>query len=499
MSAVKVLGFVSRELKGRILTVSSVSAFVAAEKAADRLNMTATSQEAAELAVLLPKAPLERIREEFGPATADIFKALRPSSPYSKIAAEAMALYGRSEGDSVRRDAAIAACAAETAVASLADREGMVQSLDLMAGHETDPERKAFLEELCARLPGPDPADLEGESHSRTKVISISMDVCGSTEAKTRMKTCARDEKELDKWYKAFHREFLLLEWRFYTLLFQAPHGQAGWDWKHGFVVKGIGDEIWLLYEVDEKDHWKLGPLVAHLLHSALNVASRLIDWTSAPDDDENGRSRHWETRRLPLKFYIDIIDDVFEVSGPRRDFMTDRLPEILGAEESWSSGDFIELGNRLHAGSLMGDGRRLITAIRTDFIGCEVDRFFRATKFALPGVVTVGRALFEKVVDVSAGPDGGLGGTGLQKAVVECPIHQSGDARFDYDFRYVMEYIRPDDLKGMGEGYVVYRVVRESDLLKLRHTGADEAIMAETFEVFTPAMEWAVRAALQE
>ena len=91
------------------------------------------------------------------------------------------------------------------------------------------------------------------------------------------------------------------------------------------------------------------------------------------------------------------------------------------------------------------------------------------------------------------------FGLTGLQKAVVECPIHQSGDARFDHSFRYVREYIRPDDLKGMGEGYVVYRVVRESDLLKLRHTGADEAIMAETFEVFTPAMEWAVRAARQE
>ena len=494
MSGVKVLDFVARELKGRILTVSSLSAFVAAEKAADKLDMTATSREAAELAVLLPKAPLERIHDEFGPATADIVKALRPSSPYSGIAFEAMALYGRSEGDGVRRDAAIAACAAETAVASPEDR--IAQSLDLMAGRETDAERKAFLEELCARLPGPDPADLEGESRSRTKVISISMDVCGSTEAKARMKTCARDEKELAKWYEAFYRQFLLLEWRFYTLLFQAAHDEVGWDWKHGFVVKGIGDEIWLLYEVGEKDHWKLGSLVAHLLHSALDVASRLIHWTSAPDDDEDGRDGPWETRRLPLKFYIDIIDDVFEVSGPRRDFMTDRLPEILGAEERWSSEDFIELGNRLHAGSLMGDGRRLITAIRTDFIGCEVDRFFRATKLALPRVVTVGRTLFEKAVDVSADSDGGLGGTGLQEAVVERPLHQGGGTRFDYSFRYVREDVGPDELKG--EGYAVYRVLRESDLFGLRHTGVDEVIMEETFKVFTLAMERAVRAARQ-
>ena len=496
MSGIKVLDFVARELKGRILTVSSVSAFVAAEKAADRLDMTTTSREAAELAVLLLKAPLERIRDEFGPATADIVKALCPSSPYSRIASEAMALYGRSAGDGVRRDAAIAACAAETAVASSEDREGIAQSLDLMAGQETDAERKAFLEELCARLPGPEPADLEGESRSRTKVISISMDVCGSTEAKARMKTCARDEKELTKWYEAFHRQFLLLEWRFYTLLFQAAHDEGGWDWKHGFVVKGIGDEIWLLYEVGEKDHWKLGSLVAHLLHSALDVASRLIHWTSAPDDDEDGGDRPLETRYLPLKFYIDIIDDVFEVSGPRRDFMTERLPEILGAEESWSSEDFIELGNRLHAGSLMGDGRRLITAIRTDFIGCEVDRFFRATKLALPRVVTVGRTLFEKAVDVSADSDGGLGDTGLQEAVVERPIYQGGGTRFDHSFRYVREDVGPDELKGVGEGYAVYRVLRESDLFGLRHTGVAEEIMEETFKVFTLAMERAIRAA---
>ena len=122
MSSVKVLDFVARELEGRILTVSSVSAFVAAEKAADRLDMTATSREAAELAVLLPKAPLERIGEEFGRPTAEIVKSLRASSPCSGVALEVMALYERSEGNGDRRDAAIAACAAEAAVASEEDR-----------------------------------------------------------------------------------------------------------------------------------------------------------------------------------------------------------------------------------------------------------------------------------------------------------------------------------------------------------------------------------------
>ena len=175
-----------------------------------------------------------------------------------------------------------------------------------------------------------------------------------------------------------------------------------------------------------------------------------------------------------------------------------EHLSEILGAEESSNNGDFIELGNRLHAGSLMGDGRRLITAIRTDYIGWEVDRFFRTTKFALASVVTVGRALFERVVDRSEESGEGLDGTGLQRVVIECPIHQGLSTRYDHSFRYVKKDIAADDLKGVGEGYTVYRVLREHDLLGLHHTCVDEAIMEDTFNVFTLEMAKAERERLQ-
>ena len=496
MSGVKVLDFVARELKGRILTASSVAAFVAAEQAADRLDMGRISRDAAELAVLLPKIPVERIRDEFGPATADIVEAIRVSSPYSTIALEAMVLHGTSKDDEIRRDAAIAAYAAETAVANPEDRDRMARLLNDMVGQEADAERRAFLTELRAQLLDPSQTDREGGSGGRTKLISISMDVCGSTEMKARMKTRARDEKELTRWYENFHREFVSLEWCFYRALFKAAPSKVGLDWKHGFVVKGIGDEVWLLYEVREKELWKLRSLTACLLHSALDVANRLIHWTSARDDDEDGGDGRWESRCLPLKFYIDTIDDAFEVSGPRCDFMMQRLPEILGAQENWSGEDSIELGNRLHAGSLMGDGRRLLTSIRTDYIGWEVDRFFRATKFALPCVVTVGRGLFEEVVDVSEDSDESLGGTGLQRAVVACPIDRLGGTRFDNTFRYVKQDIGASELTGVGSDYSVYRVLRENDLLSLRYNGVAKEIMRKTFEVFTPAMEDAVRPA---
>ena len=398
MNGLDVLDFVLEETHGRILTASSMSGFVAAERAANSLEMELESRQAAELAVLFPKAPLDRVEEAFGASVAEIASALRRTSVYSKIAIEAMSLYGRSADDRIRRDAAIAATAAEIEVASAEDRQVLENALDLMAGEEQDATRRAFVEELRERLPSEATGDEESGRDGRTRVISISMDVCGSTDAKARMRQRARNEQDLNRWYAKFHRQFLHAEWRFYESLFREVDGEINWNWKRAFVVKGIGDEIWLLYEVWEEDDHKLPALVARLLHAAQDATGDLIRWVSATEEHDGDEwdewdqddGEPWETKNLPLKFYVDIIDDAFEITGPRRDFMTERLPLILGEEDAWAGEDFIELGNRLHAGSLLGDGRRLVTTIRTDYIGWEVDRFFRMTKYALPYVVAV-------------------------------------------------------------------------------------------------------------
>ena len=494
MSATKVLDFVASELKGQILTVSSLSAFVAAEKAADKLDMNETSRQAAQLAVLLPSVPRECICREFDSKTADIFEALRSKGPFSKIVHAAMTVYDKSGNDKVRRDAAIAVVTAEVAVASPDDGKQMAEWLGLMADRETDPERIDFLKDLRVQLPKPGSAGSQRESRGQATVISISMDICGSTDAKARMRACAGDNSaQLTEWYEQFHRQFLLSEWKFYSQLFRNGYDGLNWDWKHAFVVKGIGDEIWLLYTVSEVDQWKLKSLAARLFHAALNVAAKPpIQWTSASDYDPSRQP--CETKHLPLKFYMDILDDAYEVSGQRCDFVTERLSEFLGDEESLNNRDFFELGNRLHAGSLMGDGRRLIQTIRTDYIGWEVDRFFRTTKFALPLIATVGKNLFDKVFNDPKTSDIGLNGTRLQKAVIEYPIYQGGSTRYDNDFRYVKKDIAPKELKGVGEGYTVYWLQRKNDLLGLHYTYADETIMKETLDVFTRNMVRAER-----
>ena len=502
MNGLDVLDFVLEEMQGRILTASSMSGFVAAERAANSLEMDLVSRQAAELAVLFPKAPLDRVEEAFGISVAEIASALRRTSVYSKIALEAITLHGRSANDRIRCDAAIAAIAAEIEVASAEDRQVLENALDVMAGEEQDATRRTFLEDLRERLPNEGASEEESGRDGRTRVISISMDVCGSTAVKARMRQRARNDQELNRWYAEFHRQFLRAEWRFYESLFREARAEINWNWKRAFVVKGIGDEIWLLYEVWEEDDDKLPALVARLLHAAQDATGNLIRWVSAPEQDEwdepdEDDGEPWETKNLPLKFYIDIIDDAFEITGPRRDFMTERLPLILGEEDAWASEEFVELGNRLHAGSLLGDGRRLVTTIRTDYIGWEVDRFFRMTKeYALPSVVAVGRNLFEEAVQGSPDDAEGIGDTELREAVFACPFPESLGTRFDRRFCFVKKEVEAKCLKGVGEGYAVYRVIRKHELLGLRHSGADEEVMEDTYKVFTEEMEDAVRTA---
>ncbi len=491
----KVLEFMANEVKGGILTSTSLKAFIAVEKAADCLDMDWTSRESAQLAVLLPEVPLERIRKEFGSKTADIVEDLRGTNQYSKIAINAEAMHAKSEGDKVREDTAIAAMAAAAAFATPESFDSIVSWLEDKVDQETYYELSASLKNLSVQFSERSPMNADGSSQGRFSVISVSMDVCGSTELKKCMKDCAQDDEELlDKWYGEFYRQFLLREWQFYSMLFQEGGDGLAWDWKHTFYVKGIGDEIWLLYEVSEDDRWKLESLFVRLLRAALDVAYRLIMWTSAPEGAEPSKDKSWETRNLPLKFYVDILDDAFGVSEPRREFMTEHASDFLRLEENRNSEDFIKFCNRFHAGYFMGDGRRLITAIRSDYIGWEVDRFFRATKFALPGVVTVGQNLFKATCHRTSNSDEEVGCSGLMKTTLEY-ISQRGGIHYLDCFRYVKKEISAKNLKGVGEKYTVYRMLHAHDLLILRHISADKEIMKKTFNVFTRKMEKAERA----
>lgn len=496
MNHIELLEFVSRELKGRALTASSIAAFAVIERTSRELNMTDVSRLAAQLTVLFPRLDTEHIAESFGQEIASTCEKIRPTNSYASISQKAVALL---DNDRELQDAALAVIAAEISTQAARDREGLAKALSLISIDLHDPVRQAFLEQQKKRL-AMMPLPEEADNPSKSRVISISMDICGSTKTKQRMRECAQDQEQLEEWYKEFQISFLCKEWRFYESLFSSRHRKFALDWRKAFFVKGIGDEIWLLYEIPEDENWKLPTVVKHLLDAALDAAGQKITWTSVPsciDDDEgheSGDEEQWEIIQQPMKFYIDIIDDAFDFTVTRRDFITDRLHLLLNRNDDYPDEDFLELGNRLHAGVLEMDGRRLVTTTRTDYIGWEVDRYFRMTKYALPCVVSVGKDLFEEILGDSPNAATQVGATNLFKAVFSYKDTQGPSVHWEHSFFFVKKEIPANCLKGIGENYAVCHVVRKGDLLGFCHNGVDPCTMAPTHAVFTKDMVDAVK-----
>jgi hypothetical protein len=88
-------------------------------------------------------------------------------------------------------------------------------------------------------------------THPPFWLLSISIDVVGSTEGKSKIVKLAVDQEHRHRIYERFVDAFLKHEVDFYHNIFHDyGYGQQcdGLDWHKFFVVKGIGDEIWSLY-----------------------------------------------------------------------------------------------------------------------------------------------------------------------------------------------------------------------------------------------------------
>jgi hypothetical protein len=86
-------------------------------------------------------------------------------------------------------------------------------------------------------------------------MFSISIDLVGSTDAKTRVMNLAQgDAVKIDKFNKLIYREFCRIEMTFYDTAVSHHAASEAIDPSNFFTVKGIGDEIWILCAVAEQD-----------------------------------------------------------------------------------------------------------------------------------------------------------------------------------------------------------------------------------------------------
>jgi hypothetical protein len=150
-------------------------------------------------------------------------------------------------------------------------------------------------------------------------LISISIDIAGSTEAKARIATVSRDDADnIEAQYTNILSQLFYHEAYFYSLL----TSDFAITLDDLFAVKTIGDEIWVTINCAEATcSPEFNALARRVISAALAVASRTISvvcFERGITDEEAMRPELLEgiTRyfgELPLKIHIDRIDHAVE------------------------------------------------------------------------------------------------------------------------------------------------------------------------------------------
>ncbi|TGL87391.1 hypothetical protein EHQ68_12675 [Leptospira congkakensis] len=228
------------------------------------------------------------------------------------------------------------------------------------------------------------------------------------------------------------------------------------------FLIKNIGDELWYVYKFDDTDG-----IPSHVFE-LIQIASNIVATTNSFIVSERDLSYIEETNfesspsinetriNLPVKCYFDILEDYMDFSLARMHAIADELGKLIQSnlhfnlsqeERTQAYNDMImNLSPSLNLGhvTIEGDNTRH-NSIRFDPIGHDVDRFFRTSKFSLPGVITIGNTLFTLLEESRS------------KTRVQIKVkHVAGRYSFEYK-NFIKYHIPANKLKGIGYGYTVY------------------------------------------
>ena len=319
----------------------------------------------------------------------------------------------------------------------------------------------------------------------KEKLFSISIDLAGSTQAKTDLMTAyPNDQRRIDEHNLEIMRKFLALEMGFYKDACSV-HASYRISPDKLFTVKGIGDEVWTLANPEEDNAVDAG---LALINSGLITASKGFNVIATENEEGMSFDPSFDYGKvkvaaLGIKIFIDTVDNATDIGEIRfkevNKFSHDALKEDSKAEPNEK--DRVDVLNKLLFGGYEPAGWIGFHRIRTDYIGHDIDRFFRISGKATPGFVAIGESMstflklkFEEV---------GFHQESLFKVVLEGGSPFKGGLSKDSVYA-IKDIIEAKDLKGIGYDYTIYRLFSPRSLNGMLHQ--EEADKKNGFKTFS-------------
>lgn len=223
--------------------------------------------------------------------------------------------------------------------------------------------------------------------------VSISLDLVGSTPLKRAMfRYGDHDFKKINQLYELYVQNLFEIEESFYR--FVCASGVV--DIRKLFLVKIIGDEYWFVYDVDDEDTDELRAVGNAFISGLLEVLAKPRRLSFG---EKNSRTKF--DFDLSLKALIDLVTNALHLPDRRYSHFENKIMGLLGSEARLSEidpGDYAALCYGLNFRPARPVSEELLGITRSDYVGMQIDRFFRTAKVCKPRFVTVGSTLWEKL-----------------------------------------------------------------------------------------------------
>lgn len=223
--------------------------------------------------------------------------------------------------------------------------------------------------------------------------LSISMDVVGSTALKRRLaEFSSLNNTDLDEHYRDLLRSMLVSMSCFLDLVRLDPV----LDLHRLILIKRIGDEFWYMYELD-------GLEADEISRHSTQIAQALLVFLLDAHFDVTAFLPDTHIREeLCWKCTVDLINHAVDSSKLAEDeldqfimkFMDEQAREV-GAQRRVvvERAASLALRNKLGLGvGYVNNSNKVIYVARPDFIGLEVDLFFRISRNAEKGKILAGQ-----------------------------------------------------------------------------------------------------------